>query len=320
MVIRRVIEQPPVTKIVRSMLQHLYIGSDGENSYSEFNFGSGESSVIRMVADIEALPDSSLVLIEEIENGLHPLAVCRMVGYLVDVAKRKNIQVIFTTHSDHALTPLPSEGIWACIDGKLQQGKLSVEVLRAVSGRVDKRLALFVEDDFAKEWVQAILRERLGESVDEVGIYPVFGDGNAIKTHLGHMANPAVHFRSVCFLDGDSGQHEDIEQWVVRLPGAMPESTIFNSVLNNLENNIALLTVACQRPLDKQNVVKDAINKVAHTNRDPHLLFSQIGLNIGFVPEATVRGAFLAVWIQENPEEANRIADYVQKALELPQK
>ena len=52
-----------------------------------------------MVAEIEASPDSSLILIEEIENGLHPVATRRMVEYLIDVAERKKAQAIFTTTS-----------------------------------------------------------------------------------------------------------------------------------------------------------------------------------------------------------------------------
>ena len=73
--------------------QQFYVGSDGTISYSEFHFGAGELSVIRMVAEIEAAPPNALVLIEEIENGLHPVAVRRMVEYLVNVAKRKSISV-----------------------------------------------------------------------------------------------------------------------------------------------------------------------------------------------------------------------------------
>jgi energy-coupling factor transporter ATP-binding protein EcfA2 len=57
--------------------------------YSEFHFGAGESSIIRMVMKIESMPDNSLILIEEIENGLHPVATVRMVEYLIDVAERK---------------------------------------------------------------------------------------------------------------------------------------------------------------------------------------------------------------------------------------
>ncbi len=120
----------------------LYVGGDGNISYSEFHFGAGESSVIRMVSQIEAAPVNALVLVEEIENGLHPVAVRRMVEYLVEVAERRSIQSIYTTHSEDALTPLPTEAIWASIDGKVRQGRISIEALRAITGRVDERLAI----------------------------------------------------------------------------------------------------------------------------------------------------------------------------------
>jgi hypothetical protein len=111
-----------------------------------------------------------------------------MVEYLIDAAERRSIQAIFTTHSDHALSPLPNEAIWACINGKLRQGKLNVEALRAVAGRVDKKLAIFVEDEFAKCWVDSILRERLGSDYEQVEVHAVAGDGNAVLTHRAHMS------------------------------------------------------------------------------------------------------------------------------------
>ncbi len=58
--------------------------------YSEFHFGAGESSIIKMIAGIEAAEDGALVLIEEIENGLHPVATVRLVEYLIEVAERKD--------------------------------------------------------------------------------------------------------------------------------------------------------------------------------------------------------------------------------------
>lgn len=318
-IIKRKID--PIVRVITSEQKHLvYVGDNSGIRYSEFHFGAGEASVIRTVAEIETIPESSMILLEEIENGLHPLAVRRLVEYLMDVAKRKNIQTIFTTHSDYALAPLPPEAIWASIDGKLEQGKLSIEVLRSVSGRVDKRLAIFVEDDFAKNWVEAVIREKLGDRLEEIGVYPLHGDGNAVKTHLGHRANPAIPFHSICFVDGDSKQKEDDKNWIIRLPGSIPESTVFDAVLSNLDNNIALLTVACQRSLDKQGIVAKIIQDISHTNRDPHLLFSKIGLNLGFVPEAIVKGAFLSIWIQENPSEVNSIVEPIKKVLEFPTK
>jgi AAA15 family ATPase/GTPase len=82
-----------------------------------------------MVAEIELANDQALVLIEEIENGLHPVATVRMVEYLIDVAERKKLQAIFTTHSNDALKPLPSRAIWVATQDRIFQGKLDIQSL-----------------------------------------------------------------------------------------------------------------------------------------------------------------------------------------------
>lgn len=291
------------------------IGCNKESNYSEFHFGAGESSIIRMISKIEQVPENSLILIEEIENGLHPIATRRMVEYLIDVAQRKSIQAIFTTHSDHATHPLPNEAIWACIDSKLRQGKLSVEALRAVSGRVDKKLAIFVEDEFSKHWVDTILRESLGGDYDQIEVHAVHGDGNAVATHRSHMANPAVTFKSLCIIDGDSTQQESDTNGIIRLPGLKPELAVFDSIRERLNENLAILTVSCQRAPEKQNLVQRTIEEVTATNRDPHLIFNQIGIKIGFIPEAIIRGAFLALWVRSNPDFCRNLADQAMQRI-----
>jgi predicted ATPase len=290
-------------------------GRNGANDYSEFHFGAGESSIIRMVTRIEGADNNSLILIEEIENGLHPIATKRMVEYLIDVAKRKSIQTIFTTHSDYALEPLPNEAIWASIDGRLQQGKLSVEALRAVSGRVDKKLAVFVEDEFAKSWVDTIFREKLGADYDQLEVHAVHGDGNAVAIHKGHMANPSITFKSLCVIDGDSSQNENQAGGVIRMPGGQPELTVFENIYSKLEENLAILTVSCQRAPEAQEMVRKVIEEVSRTNRDPHLLFNQIGMRIGFISEGIIRGAFMALWVRSNDEFCNALASYARKLI-----
>lgn len=129
----------------------LYTGVSPEGTgYSEFHFGAGESSVIRMITDIEAASENALILIEEIENGLHPVATRRMVEYLISVARRKKCQVLFTTHSNDALLPLPPQAIWAAFEGEVIQGKLDIVTLRAITGQIEAQLGIFVEDQFAK--------------------------------------------------------------------------------------------------------------------------------------------------------------------------
>lgn len=57
----------------------MYTGATLNNiGYSQFHFGAGEASVIETIDRIESSPDNALILIEEVENGLHPVgkAIC----------------------------------------------------------------------------------------------------------------------------------------------------------------------------------------------------------------------------------------------------
>ncbi|MFN7883813.1 MAG: ATP-dependent nuclease, partial [bacterium] len=158
-------------------------------SYSEFHFGAGESSIIRMIQAIDAAPEQTLVLIEEIENGLHPLATIKIVEYLINAAKEKKIQVIFTTHSNEALLPLPSNAIWVAKQDSAFQGKLDVSSLRALTGQISKGGAIFVEDAFAKIWLEAIIRQFDANLLDQVEIHAVQGDGNAASINRSNNLN-----------------------------------------------------------------------------------------------------------------------------------
>lgn len=297
--------------------KEFYIGGDGNLSYSEFHFGAGESSVIRMVALIENAPKSSLVLIEEIENGLHPVAVRRMVEYLIDVAERRSVQTIFTTHSEDALLPLPSEGIWYSINGKVRQGRISIEALRAMTGRVDEGLAIFVEDSFAKEIVDNIIRRNISEKFEQIGVYAVKGQSQAHAIHLHHRANPSINnkLKSMCILDGDSTHSEDNDKDVIKLPGQVPEAEVFNYVHENINHLSMLLAAGLHLSPEKDEMVKGIVNDVALTNRDPHLLFNQVGQRAGLIPTAIVSSAFINLWIDGNVEKVGEISAKIGKAL-----
>lgn len=280
-------------------------------TFSEFHFGAGESSIIRMIADIELLPDNSLVLIEEIENGLHPIATIRMVEYLIDVARRKKVQTIFTTHSNDALLPLPNKAIWSAINYKLVQGKLDIKSLRAIQGQVDARLAVFVEDLFARKWVESILASDASLHPEEVEVHEMEGDGTAVKINTNHNQDPTTKYPSVCFIDGDSQQSESLADAVYRLPGQSPETYVYDSVMDKLDEIIGELTVSLHKPFETQDMVKAKIKEVRMTNKDEHLLFIQLGRAIGFVSEEVVRSAFLVLWNRHYPAESKGIRDAI---------
>lgn len=278
--------------------------------YSEFHFGAGESSVIRMAIELETIPENSLVLIEEIENGLHPVATIRMVEYLLDLALRRKIQIIFTTHSNDALQALPDKAIWAAVSGKLYQGKLDIASLRAISGQIDSALVVFVEDNFAKAWVEEILRSlpEVEVAMDAIGIHAMEGDGTAVTVHKGRQLDPSVPQPSVCLIDGDSQQQDSADLLIYRLPGESPESYIYDKIVEKLSDISGELTVALLRPYEEEAKVINVVQSVYNTNRDHHLLYSQVGKQLGLIPEARVREAFITLWARTFPDEVQAIS------------
>jgi AAA15 family ATPase/GTPase len=292
--------------------------SDGI-TFSEFHFGAGESSIIKMVLEIETLPDNSLILIEEIENGLHPIATIRMVEFLVDVAIRKKAQAIFTTHSNDALLPLPAKAIWSATNDKFFQGKLDVRSLRAITGQIETQLAIFVEDDFAKLWIETVLASDRNIFHEELEIHKMEGDGNAVLVNKYHNLNPSLQYKSLCFIDGDSSQLESESDNVFRLPGDYPESYIYDKILEKIDSQtdsiIGELTVSLHKPYEMQNEIRKIIKDVRITNRDYHLLFSQLGKKIGFVSEIVVKSAFLNFWIRSFPNEVEKINSVVKASM-----
>lgn len=268
-----------------------------------------------MVSELESVDNGTLVLIEEIENGLHPVAVAKMIEYLFDLSDRKKIQVIFTTHSDVATGPLPREAVWASVDGRLQQGKLSVEATRAISGRVDRRLSVFVEDEFAKLWVEMIFARHLAEDARQVGVFALSGDSVALKVHMSHRENPTVQTRSILLLDGDSSIQGNESIDVKKLPGDQPEAYIYDYALSQIDHAAAMLAAMCHYDVNNQQSFIDRVRKVATNTADPHLYFSKLGIELGFISELVIKRAFITYWLNGELKKSEDIAQFIRERL-----
>jgi energy-coupling factor transporter ATP-binding protein EcfA2 len=283
------------------------------DEYSEFHFGAGEASVIRIVSDVEAAPEGTLILIEEIENGLHPVATRRMVEYLLNVAGRKDCQVIFTTHSNDALASLPPKAIWAAYTGTVLQGKLDITALRTITGQIDAKLAIFVEDEFAELMATTALRYYGNVEIDAIKVHRMGGAGPAMKVSEQHNLDPTAAFPSICLLDGDQSGSIDPDRRIYALPGdTAPEAHVFARVLDRLDTLAAKLTVSMQLPASQQDRVREVVRERALTNRDRHVIWEQIGESLDFTSGYTVKTAFLAVWAQEYPDEVRELIDSFQ--------
>jgi hypothetical protein len=297
------------------------VTSDG-NQFSEFHFGAGESSVIRMVTAIENARNGALVLIEELENGLHPLASKRMVEYLIEASERKKLQILFTTHSNDALEPLPSNAVCAIVNWRVyQNGKLTVELLREMRGETDKQLFIYVEDKFAERWMRAIMQRHQGVNADTVQVYAISSDftgpgggaGDIPKMVDFHRRIPSTikTIPAIGYIDGKSpGVTPDAGRHVYQLPGGDqldPEAYILQAVLEKTGELESILD--CQ-PSQKADFIS-TINRIITETKDAHNLFVNIGERFERSPEETAN-YFIRTWMQLYPELVEEITKVIQ--------
>ncbi len=81
----------------------------GNNTYSGFNMGAGENALFEIFSVIYSCPHGVLLVIDEIELGLHEEAQTRFIEELKKVCKKRKVQIICTTHSYNIMASVPPE-------------------------------------------------------------------------------------------------------------------------------------------------------------------------------------------------------------------
>ena len=199
------------------------------SEYSEANMGSGEARLYALVMRIEAAPAKSLILIEEPETALHPSAQFELGTYLVEVAKRKGIQIILTTHSEYLLLALPQKSrIYLKREGNTVVPIPGIGVKQAIS-LMDNcevpSLYILVEDDVAEAVVVELLRTHDIDLLKTVRVL-VAGDRERIGSMMQVFEDQKL---PVCAVrDGDCGENQ--RQRLFKLFGDRPpEKEVFAS-------------------------------------------------------------------------------------------
>ena len=205
--------------------------------YSEAFAGSGEVAVTSCVVQVMAVAKGTLLLLDEPEVSLHPGAQERLLAFLLQMAKRKQIQVIFSTHSPNLVAGLPDDAIKSFHE--LPDGGFSViqathpyAAFNRLGGTYGREVLLIVEDRLA----QAVVRQALVTIEDEAvrklfRIEYVSGGADSILTTRipVFMENSSNTF---VLLDGDKKRVEQI-----RNPDERPaadESTLEAVVLEQV--------------------------------------------------------------------------------------
>lgn len=86
---------------------------------------------------------------------------------------------------------------------KAWNGKLSIESLRAITGQQINSKVIYVEDSFAKEWVENAIGRYAPDVASTIKVYTAGGYPNVIKVSQYHNQNPTITSPSIALIDGD---------------------------------------------------------------------------------------------------------------------
>lgn len=195
------------------IIQHKYysgtwgtsvIFNDGKQ-YSEYNAGSGEFVIASIVDRIQSISENSLLLLDEPEVSLHPGAQKRLMCYILEIIKRKKVQVIITTHSTTIVDGLPKSSIKCLrkIDNSMiviEEQVLYQNAFIELESDVNKK-HIIVEDAMAKKIIDRVLKTEGLNGLLQVDFYPGGAD-NIKKYTLFIYSKTKVHNRYIIF-DGD---------------------------------------------------------------------------------------------------------------------
>lgn len=193
-------------------------------AYTGFNMGCGESCIIALLYLLQRMSRGGLLVIEEIESGLHPQAQIRLAEVLIKIALQKQIQIICSTHSETFLDALPRQA--RLVLKKLADGHSVIEAPSTrfakyeMTGEAQPEVIIYCEDEAAAFLVEEALPQnlRLRVKVQAVG-----SDATVIRQGISHIRS-GFEMQSLCVLDGDA-THPDIKGWITSERGHLHDIT-----------------------------------------------------------------------------------------------
>jgi len=198
--------------------------TSGAVRYSGFNMGAGETAVFEILATLFEAGRGSLLVIDEIELGLHEQAQIRLIEELKELCKELHCQIVCSTHSHVVLRTLPPEGrfflesvgtstiVTAQISANYASGRLR--------GENPGELDIFVEDGVAKSILCVGVPHRLRQRVN---IKPI-GSSSAVMRGLATRYLERKD-NCLCVLDGDKRRTNNIARFKSYTETRVREST-----------------------------------------------------------------------------------------------
>ena len=149
-----------VVNLVSGSKNLLFAAQESGAAYSELHMAAGERAILRLSKEITQL-NGALILIDEVEAGLHPWVQQLLMLHLQQLALRNDLQIIVTSHSPVVLDSVPLNGR-IFLDRDDASGEVVVRpayrdlIQNALYGRSNEMVKLLCEDDIAEGILEGI--------------------------------------------------------------------------------------------------------------------------------------------------------------------
>lgn len=237
-----------ISEVSGHVNKRCYVVDNGTGPYSSYNAATGEESLISILRDSLECDKNSLVLIDEIEAGLHPSVQRRLMDVLNQISWDEKKQFIITTHSATVIDALPpnsrkfienNAGIYKVISRISPQAALSK--MDAVGHPL---VSLYCEDDLAAFLIKKVVIEigkvhphfaRLVEVIISGPASQVKNDFVRHKFRYSQVRNK-IGFAAV--IDGDMKNKADFSDLLAEenccflMPEQAPEKFLISAYLN----------------------------------------------------------------------------------------
>jgi len=193
-----------------------FLVQDNSNIISQFSLSTGENLLISLLHSInfqlikKAKKEHYIVLLDEIELALHPRALVRLIKFLRQLSKDRNIAIYFSTHSVELIRQIPPNNIYYL--EKLIDNTVDVinpcypsYATRNISFFDGYDLLVLVEDHLARTILEWIIRNHNLNTSKLIHILPVGGWENTLSLHSDISDSELLGYRKsvISILDGD---------------------------------------------------------------------------------------------------------------------
>lgn len=226
---------------------------------SQYRMSSGECLLISLLHFIynsiirRSLPSSEIILmlIDEIELALHPVAIMNLIDYLFELTEEyDNLTVYITSHSPEVIRKIPPANLFKIECSNSEDNSINVVnpcypsyAIRDVYTHDGFDYLLLVEDKLAKLFVQNAIKESNLSNSRLINITPVGGYLNVLdlqyeleqKNILG-VGKKVFSILDRDIMDNIKGKHKRLKKMFLPIPSI--EKFLYNKIVVEKNNSI----------------------------------------------------------------------------------